>query len=98
MAATIATAAPTFACAPALLYVACAMAKGFAAIDWSDGTEAAPALVTALGIALTLSIATGIGLGFLAYAAIKLLTGRRRDITPGEAILSTLFLVKFAVA
>ncbi|MAE71665.1 MAG: guanine permease [Gemmatimonadetes bacterium] len=95
--APLAQSVPPFATAPALLYVACTMARGFASIDWSDATEASPALVTALGIALTLSIATGIGLGFLAFTAIKLLTGRGRDVTPGVLVLSILFLLKFSL-
>jgi len=45
----------------ALLYVACIMARGLAEIDWDDITESAPAVVAAVSMPLTYSIATGSG-------------------------------------
>ncbi len=44
------------------------MARSLAEIDWNDMTEAAPAVVAAITMPLTYSIATGIGLGFITYA------------------------------
>lgn len=49
---------PAYATASALLFVAVIMARGLAEIDWEDITEAAPAVVTALAMPLTYSIAT----------------------------------------
>src|SRR5579864_5602629 len=86
-----------YATAPALLYVACLMARGLAEIDWEDATEYAPAVITAIAMPLTFSIANGIAFGFILYAAGKLLAGRVRDVSPALAILALLFLVKFAV-
>jgi len=86
-----------YATAPALLYVACLMARGLAEIDWEDATEYAPAVITAIAMPLTFSIANGIAFGFILYAAGKLLAGRTRDVSPALAILALLFLVKFAV-
>src|SRR5690606_15773702 len=74
--APLAQTVPAFATAPALLFVACLMARGLTEIDWSDGTEVAPAIVTAIAMPLTFSIANGIALGFITYAGVKLLTGR----------------------
>ena len=45
-------------------------------LDWEDVTELVPAMVTAITMPLTFSIAHGIGIGFIAYAGIKLLAGR----------------------
>ena len=45
----------------AILYVACLMARALADIDWPETTESAPAVVTAMAIPLTFSIADGIG-------------------------------------
>jgi adenine/guanine/hypoxanthine permease len=87
----------SYATAPALLYVACLMTRGLAEIDWEDPTEYAPAVVTALAMPLTYSIATGIAFGFIAYAAAKLLAGKFSQISPALAILALLFLVRFAV-
>ena len=53
---------PAYATASALLYVAVLMARGVAEIDWDDVTEYAPAVITAIVMPLTFSIATGIGL------------------------------------
>ena len=67
----IASVIPAYATAPALLYVAVLMAGGLKLIDWDDITDAAPAIVTALTMPLTFSIAHGIALGFITYAVIK---------------------------
>ena len=93
--APLAQTVPGFATAPALMFVACLMARGLVEIDWEDGTEVAPAIVTALGMPLTFSIANGIALGFITYAGVKLLTGRSRETGPAVLLLAALFLVKF---
>src|SRR5258706_3967442 len=49
---------PAYASAAALLYVACVMTRGLAEIEWDDITEYAPAVVNAVSIPLTHSIAT----------------------------------------
>jgi adenine/guanine/hypoxanthine permease len=89
---------PAYASAAALLYVACVMARGLAEIDWEDITEYAPAVVTAITMPLTYSIATGIGLGFITYTLAKLIAGKIQDTAPAVVVLAILFAVKFAVA
>ena len=89
---------PAYATAAALLYVACVMARGLAEIDWNDITEYAPAVVTALAMPLTYSIATGIGLGFITYAAMKILAGKVREAAPAVVIMAVVFAIKFAIA
>jgi adenine/guanine/hypoxanthine permease len=88
---------PAYASAAALLYVACVMTRGLADLDWSDATEYGPAVVTAVSMPLTYSIATGIGLGFITYALAKLISGKVRDASPAVIVLAVLFAVKFAV-
>jgi AGZA family xanthine/uracil permease-like MFS transporter len=95
--APLAGAVPTFATAPALIFVAALMARGLVEIDWNDLSEATPALVTALAIPFTFSIASGIGLGFIAYTAIKILSGRGRDVSLAVAAIAVLFAVKLAL-
>ena len=87
---------PAYATAPALLFVACLMARGLAELDWDDVTEYAPAVVAALAMPLTFSIANGIAFGFIAYAAVKLLSGRFAEAGPSMLILAALFIVKYA--
>ncbi len=94
--APLAASVPAYATAPALLFVACLMARSLTEIAWDDATEYAPAVVTALGIPLTFSIANGIALGFVAYVGIKLLSGRARDAGIAMPVLAVLFILHFA--
>jgi AGZA family xanthine/uracil permease-like MFS transporter len=66
-------------------------------IDFSDVTEYVPAVIVIATMPLTFSIAHGIAFGFIAYTAIKLLAGRSRDVSPAVAVLSLLFIAKFAL-
>jgi len=95
--APLAKTVPPYATAPALLFVACMMTRALAEIDWDDATEYAPAVVTAISMPLTFSIATGIGFGFICYAAAKLLTVSRDGLTPAVLLVAIAFVVKFAL-
>jgi AGZA family xanthine/uracil permease-like MFS transporter len=96
--APLAGSVPGYATAPGVLFVACIMSRGFAEVDWDDVTDSAPAVITAISMPLTFSISTGIGLGFIAYAAIKVLSGRFREATPAVIFLAGIFVVKFAIS
>ena len=89
---------PAYATSGALFYVAILMMSGLVGIDWRDLTEAAPVVVTCLLMPLTYSIAEGISLGFIAYAAIKLLSGKGRDVSPAVWIMSVVFILKYIFA
>ena len=89
---------PAYASAAALLYVACVMTRGLAEIAWDDITEYAPAVVAAVTMPLTYSIATGIGLGFITYALAKIIAGKFVEAKPAVLALAALFAIKFAVA
>lgn len=95
--APLAGAIPPYATAPAILFVACMMAAPLAAIEWKDPTEYAPAVVTALGMPLTYSIATGIGLGLITYIAVKLLSGRLAQLSPAVLLIGAVFVLHFAL-
>ena len=94
----LAAAVPAFATAPALVFVAALMAKGLKEIDWDDMTEAAPALLTALAIPFTYSIAAGIGIGFISYAAIKIVSGRWREVNLAVAVIAAAFVAKIVLS
>lgn len=85
---------PPYATAPALLFVACLMLRDLGDIEWGDTTEAIPAAITALVIPFTYSIAEGIAFGFITYAALKLTTGRAREVAPVVWVIALLFTVK----
>jgi len=93
----IASAVPPFATAPALIFVAVLMVGGLKEIAWDDLTEAAPALLTALAIPFTYSIASGIGIGFIAYVAIKAVTWRWRDLNAAVVIIALAFVGKIVL-
>ena len=95
--APLAQSVPGYASAAALIFVAAMMAGSLKDVTWSDLTEACPAAITALAVPLSYSIADGIGLGFVCYAAIKLLAGRGSECPIAVYILAVLFAVKFAL-
>ncbi len=94
--APLAQSVPAYATAAALLFVACIMARSLADIDWSDITESAPAVVTAVAMPLSFSIADGIGLGFICYILIKLVSGNARDCSIAAYVIAAIFALKYA--
>ncbi len=94
--APLANTVPAYATAPALVLVACYMAKGLVDLDWSDITEYGPGMVAALTMPFTFSIAHGIALGFIAYAATKALSGRGGEVSGAVWTIALLFVLKFA--
>ena len=94
--APLAQSIPSYASAAALLFVACLMLRSLSDIDWDDYTESAPAVVCALAMPLSFSIADGIGLGFVTYVAIKLLCGRPGDCPIAVYVIAAVFAGKFA--
>ncbi len=89
---------PAYATAGALFYVAILMLSGLVNINWRDLTEAAPVVVTCLLMPLTYSIAEGIVLGFISYTAIKVLSGKGREISTSVWVMSAIFVAKLIFA
>ena len=88
---------PGWATAPALVFVAVFFAKNLKDLDWEDVTEYGPAVLAAVVMPFTFSIANGIAVGFTAYVVVKALTGKFGDVHPAVwilAIASVLFFVK----
>lgn len=96
--APLAMAIPGYATAPALVFVACLMAASFRRIAWDDLSEAVPAVLTAIAIPFTFSIASGVGVGFIAYAVIKTLAGRWKDVGGAVWLIAAASAVHFALA
>ena len=93
--APLAQSVPAYATAAALLFVASIMARSLADIDWDDVTESAPAVIAALAMPLTYSIAEGIGLGFICYVLIKLVSGKAGDCSLAAYLIAAIFALKY---
>ena len=78
--------------APALVIVGYLMLKSVRQIDWDDLTESAPAVITAVSMPFSYSIATGIGLDTTNIVAVaaRLLQSDRVVLTPHTASLTAL--------
>jgi len=96
LAAPLAGFIPAAATAPALVVVGSLMVATVAEVRWSDPVLAMPAFLTMITIPLTSSIANGIALGFIAYAALKLLRGQGRQVSWLVYLLAALFVLRFA--
>ncbi len=86
---------PEAATAPALILVGAMMMAAITNIDWTDFSEAIPALLTLAGMPFTFSIANGIAFGFISYSAIKLLSGRGKEVHWVIHVLAVLFVIRF---
>ncbi len=94
--APLAQSVPAYATASALLFVACLMARSLADLDWDDITESAPAVITAIVMPLSFSIAEGIGLGFISYVLIKIVSGKAHDCSIASYVIALIFGLKYA--
>jgi AGZA family xanthine/uracil permease-like MFS transporter len=86
---------PAYATAGALIYVAMLMMGGMAHIEWDEATDSIPAIVTAIMMPLTFSVADGIALGFITYVALKAGTGKYKEISVSLWVLCAIFIAKF---
>lgn len=86
-------AVPAIATAPALVVVGALMMRGVRNLDWTRAEEAIPAFLTMTGMPLTYSIANGITFGIVSFVAIKLLSGRAREVHPALAVLALLLIL-----
>ena len=93
--APLAQSIPAFATAPALIFIATYFLRNIADIDWKDVTEYAPAVLAAVLMPLTFSIAHGIALGFIAYAVIKALSGKHAELNAGSLVIAAISVVYF---
>ncbi len=82
--------------APALVLVGTMMMTGVRSIAWDDVTEAVPAFLTIVIIPLAVSITDGISFGVIAYALLKVATGRGREAHWLVYVFAVLFLVRYA--
>jgi AGZA family xanthine/uracil permease-like MFS transporter len=83
--------------APALILVGTMMIGGVRSIDWDDPTESIPAFLTIVIMPLAVSITDGIAFGFIAYAVLKLATGRASEAHWLVYLFAVLFVLRYAL-
>lgn len=88
---------PAQATAPALVLVGFLMFQVIKDIEWKSVVDGFPILVTIVMMPFTYSITTGIGLGFMTYGFLKVVTGSARDVKPLMWVSIIGFLIYFAL-
>lgn len=91
------TAIPSFATAPALIFVGFLMFESVVKIDMSEEnlSEAIPAYLCIIAMPLFYSISEGICLGVISYVILQVATGKAKKVTPLMYILAILFILKY---
>lgn len=88
---------PSFATTPALVLVGFLMMTSITKINFSDYTDAIPAFIAIIAMPFTYSISEGIAMGIISHVVIKLLGGKRKEISPLMYVLAVLFVLKYVV-
>jgi AGZA family xanthine/uracil permease-like MFS transporter len=94
----IAEVVPSEAAAPVLIVVGFLLMTQVKDIPWDDWDVAFPAFLGIIVMPFTFSITNGIGAAFIAYALLKLVRGRARDVNWLLWVTAALFIVYFAIA
>jgi adenine/guanine/hypoxanthine permease len=87
---------PSEAAAPALFFVGFLMMSQVLHVNWDDPEEGIPAFLTIVLMPFTYSITVGIGAGFIAYALIKIIRGKAKEVHALLYVVAAAFLVFFA--
>ncbi|MGW5849252.1 NCS2 family permease [Streptomyces sp. NPDC055254] len=94
----LATMVPSQAATPALVAVGFLILAGSVKdIDWSDFTIAVPAFLAMVMMPFTYSITNGIGIGFVSFCALRLATGRGREVPVAMYVVSAVFVFYYAM-
>ena len=86
---------PSAATCGALVFVGFLMMSDVVDIDWSDPIESFPAFMIIAGIPFTYSISNGIGLGFITYVIVAIVTGNIKKVRPLMWVAAFAFLIYF---
>ena len=91
------TSIPSFATAPALIFVGFLMFESVVELKFNEEnlTEAIPAYLCILAMPLFYSISEGICIGVISYVILQAATGKAKKVTPLMYILAVLFVLKY---
>ena len=96
--APIAGVIPGAATSPALVLIGMLMIHNATNIYWHQVEIALPCFLTMIMIPFTYSVADGIGVGFISYTAISLVSGKGKKIPPVTYILTLLFIAMYVLS
>lgn len=96
--APIAGVIPGAATSPALVLIGMLMIHNATNIYWHQVEIALPCFLTMIMIPFTYSVADGIGVGFISYTAISLVSGKGKKIPPVTYILTILFIAMYVLS
>jgi len=88
---------PTFATAPALVFVGFLMISPVVEIDFKDPTEGIPAFFAIVMMPFAYSVAEGIVYGLLTYTLLKAVSGKIKDIPLVTWVLFVIFILRFFI-
>ena len=91
----VASLIPECAYSAALIYVGILMMGCVKDIEWSDPAVALPAFLTITMMPFTYNISYGIAFGLISHVAIKVCTGKAKEINVGTWIVAALFAAMF---
>ena len=91
------TSIPSFATAPALIFVGFLMFESVVELKFTEETltEAIPAYLCIIAMPLFYSISEGICIGVISYVVLQAATGKAKKVTPLMYILAILFIAKY---
>jgi AGZA family xanthine/uracil permease-like MFS transporter len=81
--------------APALIIIGALMFRNIVNIDWEDYTEAIPAFLTLLIMPLAFSITEGISFGVISYVALKVVSGKGKNVHWLLYFFAILFIARY---
>ncbi len=93
--APVAAIIPAPATSAALIYVGVLMLMGLKNVDFDDLDQMVPVALMLIGMPISGSIGHAIGLGMISYTAIKVFSGKAKEVSLLTYIIAVLFLVKF---
>lgn len=89
---------PAIATAPALVLVGAFMVRPVIKIDWAKLDEAIPAFLAMVLIPFTYSISQGIIWGFLSWTVLKVISGKKSEVSPALWVIDAFCILALVLA
>ena len=86
---------PSFATAPALIFVGFLMLESILKVDYENVTESLPAFIACISMPFCYSISTGISFGVISYAVINAVCGKAKKVNVVMWILTVIFIAYY---